>query len=81
MKKIVTTVIALAAAVVVMGQSSDVVVKRGKAVMDESYYYNLKQKADAYDKMEQQNDELQKKLAQTEQTLTQELTLSRAPTA
>ena len=73
MKKIVTTVIALAAAVVVMGQSSDVVVKRGKAVMDESYYYNLKQKADAYDKMEQQNDELQKKLAQTEQTLTQEL--------
>ena len=73
MKKIVTTVIALAAAVVVMGQSSDVVVKRGKAVMDESYYYNLKQKADAYDKMEQQNDELHKKLAQTEQTLTQEL--------
>ena len=73
MKKIVTTVIALAAAVVVMGQSSDVVVKRGKAIMDESYYYNLKQKADAYDKMEQQNDELQKKLAQTEQTLTQEL--------
>ncbi len=73
MKKIVTTVIALAAAVVVMGQSSDVVVKRGKAVMDENYYYNLKQKADAYDKMEQQNDELQKKLAQTEQTLTQEL--------
>lgn len=72
MKKIVTTLIAFAAVFAAMGQSNDVVVKRGKAIMEESYYYNLKQKADAYSKMEQQNEELKKKLDNAEKDLINE---------
>ncbi len=40
-----------------MAQSNDVVIKRGKATMSEAYYYQLKQKADAY---EQLNNDLEK---------------------
>ena len=45
-----------------LAQTPDVTIKRGKATMDEAYYYQLKQKADAYSKMEQQNNLLKKSL-------------------
>lgn len=43
-------------------QTPDVTIKKGKAVIDEAYYYQLKQKADAYNKMVEQNDELQRQV-------------------
>lgn len=45
-----------------LAQTPDVTIKRGKATMDEAYYYLLKQKADAFSKMEQQNNLLKKSL-------------------
>ena len=45
-----------------LAQTPDVTIKRGKATMDEAYYYQLKQKADAFSKMEQQNNLLKKSL-------------------
>lgn len=47
---------------VALAQTPDVTIKRGKATMDEAYYYQLKQKADAFSKMEQQNNLLKKSL-------------------
>ena len=43
-------------------QTPDVTIKRGKATMDEAYYYQLKQKADAYNNLTEQNELLQKQL-------------------
>lgn len=45
-----------------MAQSPDVTIKRGKATMDEAYYYQLKQKAEAYNQLAEQNEQLQKSL-------------------
>lgn len=45
-----------------LAQTPDVTIKRGKATMDEAYYYQLKQKADTFSKMEQQNNLLKKSL-------------------
>ncbi len=46
----------------VAAQSDEVTIKRGKAVMSEAYYYQLKQKADAYERLNVQVEETQKKL-------------------
>jgi FKBP-type peptidyl-prolyl cis-trans isomerase len=62
MKKIVLTALALCCTSALMAQSPDVTIKRGKATMDEAYYYQIKQKADAYSQLMQQNEELQKQL-------------------
>jgi FKBP-type peptidyl-prolyl cis-trans isomerase len=62
MKKIILMICAMGGATMMMAQSPDVTIKRGKATMDEAYYYQLKQKAEAYNKMEQQNADLQKQL-------------------
>lgn len=45
-----------------LAQSPDVTIKKGKAIIDEAYYYQLKQKADAYAKMEVQNQKLQEQV-------------------
>lgn len=62
MKKTLTTLLLLACAASVMAQSPDVTIKRGKATMDEAYYYQLKQKADEVNGLTRANEELQKKL-------------------
>lgn len=54
-----------------MAQSPDVTIKRGKATMDEAYYYQLKQKADAYNQLEQDNEAIQKKLDEANKQLRQ----------
>ena len=46
----------------VVAQSADVTIKRGKAIIDEAYYYQLKQKAAELDRLSQQNDSLQQQL-------------------
>lgn len=60
-------------AATVAAQGADVTVKRGKATMDEAYYYQLKQNADAYLQMVQKNEELQQKLDATEKELKKKL--------
>ena len=62
MKRIILTLCAISFTSLLMAQSPDVTIKRGKAILDEEYYYQLKQKADAYNKMVDQNEDLQKKL-------------------
>lgn len=62
MKKILFFACALGCIASLCAQTPDVTIKRGKATMDEAYYYQLKQKADAYNQMTQQNEELQKQL-------------------
>ena len=62
MKKIFLLMCAFGAAATLMAQSPDVTIKKGKATMDEAYYYQLKQKADAYAKMEAEKDAMQKEL-------------------
>lgn len=62
MKKLILTLCALGCTASLMAQTPEVTIKRGKASMDEAYYYQLKQKADAYTKLTQQNEELQKQL-------------------
>lgn len=68
MKKIFTSFFLLACAMTVAAQSADVTVKRGKAIMDEAYYYQLKQKAEQLQRLTDENEMLQKQLnnAQTE---------------
>ena len=46
----------------VFAQNPDVTIKKGKATMDESYYYQLKQKASAYNQLQEQVETLQKQL-------------------
>ena len=53
---------ALGCAAAVMAQTPEVTIKKGKAKMDEAYYYQLKQKADELHQMELQIEDLQKKL-------------------
>lgn len=53
----------------VMAQSPEVTIKKGKASMDEAYYYQLKQKADAYNKMVTQNEDLQNKLNEAQKQI------------
>ena len=52
MKKIFLMLCALGCGATVMAQSSEVTIKKGTAKMDEAYYYQLKQKANAYDQLE-----------------------------
>lgn len=53
---------ALGCASAAMAQSPEVTIKKGKAKMDEAYYYQLKQKAEELHQMELQIEEMQKKL-------------------
>ena len=62
MKKIFITISLIASAMTVAAQSADVTIKRGKAIIDEAYYYQLKQKAAELDRLYQQNDSLQQQL-------------------
>ena len=62
MKKIFITISLIACAMTVAAQSADVTIKRGKAIIDEAYYYQLKQKAAELDRLSQQNDSLQQQL-------------------
>lgn len=62
MKKIFISLCLLASAMTVAAQSADVTIKRGKAIIDEAYYYQLKQKAAELDRLYQQNDSLQQQL-------------------
>lgn len=47
---------------VVMAQTPDVTIRKGKAVLDEEYYYQLKQRANEYNRMLEQNEQLQRQL-------------------
>ena len=69
MKKFLSLVCALGCLTAVMAQSPDVTIKKGKATMDEAYYYQLKQKADAYNKLVEEKEALQKKLDNVNQEL------------
>ena len=60
MKKIFSLLCAVGCMGVVMAQGPEVTIKRGKAAMDEAYYYQLKQKAEAFDKLDQENEQLKK---------------------
>ena len=62
MKRIFLMLCALGCAAAVMAQTPEVTIKKGKAKMDEAYYYQLKQKADELHQMELQIEDLQKKL-------------------
>ncbi|MBP5516371.1 MAG: FKBP-type peptidyl-prolyl cis-trans isomerase [Bacteroidales bacterium] len=62
MKRISLFLFALACGSVAMAQSPEVTIKRGKATMDEAYYYQLKQRADSYSEMERQANDAKKQL-------------------
>lgn len=62
MKKILILCCGIAMMSAAFAQAPDVSIKRGKATLDEAYYYQLKQKADAYNKLTEKNEELQKQL-------------------
>ena len=57
-----------------IAQSADVTVKRGKAVMDEAYYYQLKQKADELQRLAEQNESLQQQLENAKKDLAKQKT-------
>lgn len=62
MKRILTLICTLGTLGAVMAQAPEVTIKRGKATVDEAYYYQLKQKAEAYNKLEQDNERMKKDL-------------------
>lgn len=62
MKKLFSIVLALGCFAFTMAQAPEVVIKKGKATLDEAYYYQLKLKADAFDKLSEQNDKLKEEL-------------------
>lgn len=72
MKKILTSLCLMACAMTVAAQSPEVTVKRGKATMDEAYYYQLKQNADEAKRLSEQIDALQQQLNNTKRELTNE---------
>lgn len=74
MKKIISSVFLLACAMTAIAQSADVTVKRGKAVMDEAYYYQLKQKADELQRLAEQNESLQQQLDNAKKDLAKQKT-------
>lgn len=53
----------------VTAQSADVTIKRGKAIIDEAYYYQLKQKADELNRLTEENESLQQQLNNTKKEL------------
>lgn len=74
MKKIFTTVFLLACAMTAMAQTADVTIKKGKAILDEAYYYQLKQKADELQRLTEQNEDLQKQLNEAKKEITKHKT-------
>lgn len=74
MKKIFTTVFLLACAMTAMAQTADVTIKKGKAILDEAYYYQLKQKADELQRLTEQNENLQKQLNEAKKEITKHKT-------
>ncbi len=62
MKKVFFIACALGCVSALYAQAPEVTIKRGKAIIDEAYYYQLRQKAQAYEQMSEQNEELQKQL-------------------
>jgi len=66
MKKIVVMLCALGFVAAAVAQTPEVKIKKGKATMDEAYYYQLKQKADAYEALEQQLADTERKLSVSE---------------
>lgn len=54
----------MAVAGVAFAQTPEVSIKRGKATIDEAYYYQLKQKADAYEAMAKQANSAQNQVDQ-----------------
>lgn len=69
MKKIALFFGAICCMTVVAAQSNDVTIKKGKAVMSEAYYYQLKQKADAYERLSVQMEDTQKQLDEANNAL------------
>lgn len=62
MKKILIALCILGCSATAMAQSPDVTIKKGKATLDEAYYYSLKQKADELQRMAEENESLKKQL-------------------
>lgn len=69
MKKITIILCALTCATAVLAQAPDVKIKKGKATLDEAYYYQLKQKADAYEALLKESNATQNKLNQVQAEL------------
>lgn len=69
MKKIIIIACALTCAAAVMAQTPDVSIKKGKATLEEAYYYQLKQKADAYEALVKESNATQNKLDQAQAEL------------
>lgn len=69
MKKIIISIIAICTLPAITAHAQDVTIKKGKATIDEAYYYQLKQKADAYNALTQQVEQLTQELEQTKKEL------------
>ncbi len=72
MKKIFVALSALGCSASLLDQSTDVKIKKGKATLDEAYYYELKMKATEAAKMEEQVAALTKELNQVKAELKRE---------
>ena len=64
MKKILLAVAALGMVVPMMAQSPEVTIKKGKAILTEAYYYELKMKAAEVEELQNQLAEANKQLNQ-----------------
>lgn len=54
MKRPLILICALACALTAVAQNPEVTIRNGKAILDEAYYYQLKQRANAYNEMERE---------------------------
>ena len=62
MKRLFITLCLMGCASMALAQSPEVTIKRGKATMDEAYYYQLKQQAAEAKSLAEQNEALQQQL-------------------
>lgn len=69
MKKVTLFLVAALVGSTLAAQNDEVTVKRGKATMTEAYYYQLKQKADAYERLTNELESTTKRLEDTEKEM------------
>ena len=72
MKKLLSTICLLACTLTLAAQTPEVTIKKGKATMDEAYYYQLKQNADEAKRLNEQIESLQQQLNNTKRELSTE---------
>lgn len=78
MKRLFVTLCLMGCASMALAQSPEVTIKRGKATMDEAYYYQLKQQAAEAKSLAEQNEALQQQLNNTKKELTTEQSRNKA---